>query len=132
MIRYIIMYFFCVVACSCERREVPDPGSSDKSDDLNKHNYQGRDLEKIPKLKEIEAIYSIREAAIGQSWSKQVWVIRFGEPTITKDFENGKVVIRYIPKYLSHEAPSDFFISNATVILVDDATVSVSFGHTKL
>ena len=49
----------------------------------------------MPKVALVQSIYSVADAAIEQSCSKQTWVIRFGEPSTTQEYADNMIILDY-------------------------------------
>lgn len=94
--------------------------------------YRGQKIEDMPKVAIVDSIYKVADTAIGQSWSKQIWVIRFGKPSHVENPSDDVQIIQY-RDFGPYQPPvARSFLSGANIKLVNDKTVSVTYAHTAL
>jgi hypothetical protein len=113
---------------SCEKRvEIKETGK-----DKQARSYGGKPLNEIPKVALVESIYSVADTAIAQSWTKQVWIIRFGKPSSIESANANVEILNYRDSGPYQPPLAKYFLSRASIKLVNDKTVDVSYGHTEL
>ena len=121
--------FLCVLLLfGCSKKQlVSESGIIDRGD-----YYRGEKTETIPKVAIVGLISKIADTAINQSWSKQTWVIRFGQPSRIET-ANGDVQILEYREDGPYQPPiARYFLSGVHIKLVNDKTVGVSYTHTTL
>ena len=113
---------------SCGKKNM---GSKQKFEQKDEY-WRGQKIEDMPKVAIVDSIYKVADTAIGQSWSKQTWVIRFGQPSHVETPSDDVQIIEY-RDFGPYQPPvARSFLSGAYIKLVNDKTVSVTYAHTAL
>lgn len=128
MKKFNVVFLIIFSIASCDKKAEIKKSISDNP----VPTYRGKPLNEIPKVALVQAIYSVADAAIAQSWSKQVWIIRFGKPS-SSQLVNDKIEILDYRDLGPYQPPlAKYFLSRASIKLLNDKTVDVSYGHTEL
>lgn len=123
-----IYYLFILLLFGCSKKQIVSESEIIES---NKY-YRGQKIESIPKVATVDLIYKIADTAINQSWSKQTWVIRFGQPSRVETVNGDIQIIEYRDLGPYQPPIARYFLSGAYIKLINDKTVSVSYTHTTL
>jgi hypothetical protein len=113
---------------SCDKHQPPCEISPAKKIEY----YQGKEISKIPKVAIVESIYGVSDAAVEECWSRQIWLIRFGQPSRSEVLDEGIEVIEYYDPGPYQPPIARYFLSRAYIKLINDKTVSISYSHTSL
>ena len=112
---------------SCSKKNLSSQQEITRGDE-----YRGQKIKAIPKVAIVDSIYKVADTAIDQSWSKQTWVIRFGQPSRVEAPNDDVQIIEYRDHGPYQPPIARYFLSGAYIKLVNDKTVSVTYAHTTL
>lgn len=125
------LIFLLVLMLSCCSKKSDEKFLSSEGNEYSEM-YMVKNIKDIPKVPIIHTIYEVSNAAVQQKWSRQTWIIRFGQPTSSDLLKDGSEIIRYTDHGPHQPPPSKFFLSGAEIMLVNDETVFVRYTHTEL